>query len=229
MATIDQIRKALAPIRKLVDQETVYEIEGVSFTLARIAPNLEPEVLKEMNTQSDTPAEILASTDRYRNALLSHAIIQIGDVDLRHPEIDTGDRTPEGKVIYQAKTEVVRQILEPLDRNIGLALMARYGDMMERQEIRVRKATTWNPQDLDIEIQYLETRIEELKQRKEAVFQTERERNPVLTQAQQGVAYYRQPEPPKVNLDVDEPMESSFQDAPVPHVAARAVGLRENP
>jgi hypothetical protein len=231
LATFDQIRQALNPIRKLVDQEAHFEIEGVAFTLTRITPVQEIEVIRAFDNPSETTADTLATQDRYRNTLLGYSIVQIGSVDLRADEVDTGDRTPEGKPIRQPKVDAVRQILETLDRNIGIALQARYGEMMEQQEIRVRKATNWNPQDLDIEIGYLKTRIEELEHKKEAVLQVEKERNPVLTAAQQGVAYFRQARPP-VPLDEPEDQESSFQDVepnPAPRVAARAVGLRENP
>ncbi len=235
--TLEQIRAAFAPLKKLSDVEQTFEMEGVKFTLARIPPLQEVEVLKFVDPQAEGTSAILATTDAYRHALLSYAIVQINDLDLRASDVDTGERTLEGRAITQAKPDVVRQIVESLDRDLTVAMMARYGEMMEHQGIKIRKATVWNPVELDLEIEFLKTRIEELEAKKESALALARESNPVLAQAQQGVTYFQQTKRPPAPLTEPEETESgSFQDAEevlpsrvAPHVAARARGLRESP
>jgi hypothetical protein len=107
--------------------------------------------------------------DRFRIEVISHAIIQIGDLDLRREKtIATGEVLEDGTPIRVTKAAALREMIrnEWARSSLTLAFEA-YGDLTQRLQDEADNIVRKSIDDLDIEITRLEGRLVEVKAERE--------------------------------------------------------------
>ena len=180
MIDLAALEKALAPIRELGRKEFPLMVSGTELVLMPLDPDaeravqawaravLQDESGKERD--SSTHADMLEYLDRFKLGVLSHAIVQIGDIDLRDVEyILTGETTEEGKPIKKQKHLLLRELLvKQFSRPVLLSVFKAYGDLMARVELDTEKAVQYDMVDLESEIERVRERLQELEQYRDA-------------------------------------------------------------
>jgi hypothetical protein len=114
---------------------------------------------------SSQPMRVL---ERFKRATLAYAIVQVGSLDLRNEQyVATGDVNENGVPIKMRKHVAIRKLLDTWSRVTTLALFQKYSELVNRVDAKAEQAIRFDIEDLDVEINRVEKRLEGLKQERE--------------------------------------------------------------
>lgn len=170
--TLDALEQALSPITEIGTEELTFKVSGLDVSLCVLTPEQEAAVQQysnaAMTSENPQPAEVMSYLERFKVAVLSHAIVQIGDMDLRGVSfIETREMLDNGKPVKVGKHKALEGILSKWPGGMRTTVFMRYYDLLERFERRVDDAIEYDPPDLDSEIERVEQHLNRLKESKE--------------------------------------------------------------
>jgi len=211
MLNLLDLEQAFSEISNVGKGTIECEVDGNIIVLSALLPHEEVAVQKFAATALEENKEALSANtdflDRFQMALLSYAIVRVGNVDLTGVEtIDTGETLPNGVKVKIPRNEAVRKMVTKWSRIVRQYLFRKYSDLLERIDAETDKVIRYEPIDLDAEIDRAEARINDLKERKKARDNEMEARHPFRQQVE---AFSNQ------NLTEPEP-------APEPQVAPKA-------
>ena len=124
MISLAHLKQALEPLESFGKDEHTFQIGGLSITIRPLLPVEETqvhryaaEVIEETKDEATedgnmSRAAALDYFDRFRIEVISHAIIQIGDLDLRREKtIATGEVLEDGTPIRVTKAAALREMI----------------------------------------------------------------------------------------------------------------------
>lgn len=174
---LEQLKKALEPIVELSRAETIVDVMGTEVHLRLLSPDEELQCQQEAQQfiadfSDEDEVEDLSRTkairflDGFRLSILSRAIVQINDLDLRGVEyLETGEELSNGVKVKVLKTQAVRDIIIQFPRQIQVLLMQKFHILTESVSVVVEENLEGDFSDDDAEIQALE---EDLQRKKNA-------------------------------------------------------------
>ncbi len=195
---------AITKIESIRDLEHSCEVQGVQITLRPLQPEQEVEVQEYVapawRESRDEQANMADFMDRLRLATLSHALMQIGDVDLRGVEyLQTDEVDENGNSIVLPKQDALRQMLAlEWTRPMLSQVFSQYGKLLDKLEARASSAVAYDPVDLDTEIERLERRLVDLRDAKE---KADKPSSDVVQQRQRAVLDAQSPPRPTPKRD----------------------------
>lgn len=162
---------AAQPVAEIGRDEVTFTIEGTTVTMRTLYPEEEVEVQRYASAAyddaTDDNAAFIVYSDRFRVAILSYAIIQLGALNLRGVDtIASGETLPNGRPIVTPKDQALRTLLLKWDRVLRLRMFHRHFEIVDRAERRAEQAIQLDPSDLDTEIERLKSRIVDLETEK---------------------------------------------------------------
>ena len=175
---LDQLKKALEPLVELSRAETSFDVMGTTVHLRLLSPDEELQCQQEAQqfiseVEDDDEVEDLSRTrairflDGFRLSILSRAIVQINELDLRDMQyIETGEVLPNGVAVKILKTQAVRDIIIKFPRQIQVFIMQKFHILTESVNVVVDDNLETDFSDDDAEIQLME---EELQRKKNAI------------------------------------------------------------
>ena len=181
MISLAHLKQALEPLESFGKDEHTFQIGDLNIIIRPLLPIEETqvhryaaEVIEETKGEATedgnmSRAAALDYFDRFRIEVLSHAIIQIGDLNLRREKtIATGEVLEDGTPIKVTKAAALREMIrnEWSRSSLTLAFEA-YGDLTQRLQDEADNIVRKSIDDLDIEIARLEGRLVEVKAERE--------------------------------------------------------------
>ena len=181
MISLAHLKQALEPLESFGKDEHTFQIGDLNIIIRPLLPIEETqvhryaaEVIEETKGEATedgnmSRAAALDYFDRFRIEVLSHAIIQIGDLNLRREKtIATGEFLEDGTPIKVTKAAALREMIrnEWSRSSLTLAFEA-YGDLTQRLQDEADNIVRKSIDDLDIEIARLEGRLVEVKAERE--------------------------------------------------------------
>jgi hypothetical protein len=170
MINLAALEKALSAVEEVGKGEHSFTIHGTSFTLRVLLPEEEVEVQKYAATALSTGDEeeqhtAMSFMDRFQTSLLSHAIIQLNELDLRHEKfIETGETLPNGQPVKIPKPDALTGLIREWGRHLLTGVFRKYAELLAKVEKDAEAAIVFEPVDLDAEINRLEGRLSELRE-----------------------------------------------------------------
>ena len=168
--SLEALEQAIAPIEELGKGELTFDVGGTPVTLQIMTPEAEIDVQRYANETLGGDGNLAATAEyleRFKLAVLSHAIIQIGPLDLRGVKtVETGEALDDGTPKKITKVKAVRDTILRWSGSIRLAVFRKYGELVEEVERKAEKAVEFKPSDIDAEIERLQTRLKELEAEK---------------------------------------------------------------
>lgn len=174
---LQQLKKALEPIVELSRAETIVDVLGTEVHLRLLTPDEELQCQQEAQQfiadfSEEDEVEDLSRTkairflDGFRLSILSRAIVQINDLDLRGIDyLETGEELANGVKVKVLKTQAVRDILLQFPRQIQVLLMQKFHLLTESISVVVEENLEGDFSEDDAQIKEME---EELERRKVA-------------------------------------------------------------
>ena len=176
MLDIKSLKNAFSNISEIGKGEETFTLNNTSITIALLLPKDETEVQKlsaqvyaeEIKETPDTNVATSRYLETFKLAVLSYAIVQVGEYDLRGLDfVPTGDVLPNGKQVKITKFKAMRDLLLTFSRKAVDNIFQRYNDLSTTTEIQSEKLLEYEPLDLSEEINTLEERLSELKKKQE--------------------------------------------------------------
>jgi hypothetical protein len=172
--TRDELAKIFEPVRALSHNEKVFDVGGLPVTIRTLMPHEEVEVqrtaalvMSEAGEDERTQATLLAYLNKVKVGTLSYAIIALGDHDFRDVEgVETGELLPNGVPVRIPTYKAVREFVGQWSQAMVAAMFKKVGDLVTEVELRVGEAIKFDSPELDFEIKRLETKLEELREKK---------------------------------------------------------------
>lgn len=171
MLDMKALEAALAPIEELGQDTLTFKAGEHTITLRVLLPDEETEVQKYAREafvdgkDSEDQATMMEYLDRFKIAILSHAIVVVDTLDLRGADkIATGEVLPNGNPVHVFKSQAMRTLLAKWTRPVLIATFSQYGKLMERIEEKTEKSIEFDPSDLSAEIERVERRLLQLKE-----------------------------------------------------------------
>ena len=223
---LDQLKKALEPLVELSRAETSFDVLGTTVHLRLLSPDEELQCQQEAQqfiseVEDDDEVEDLSRTrairflDGFRLSILSRAIVQINDLDLRDMQyIETGEVLPNGVKVKVLKTQAVRDIIIKFPRQIQVFIMQKFHILTESVNVVVDENLDNDFSDDDAEVQAMEEELQRKKNaintKKEAVQQDD-VRKLMRTTANQSESYTNE----RLNTakDIEKTSKEAFQEA----------------
>lgn len=171
MVTLKALEAALTQIEHLRDHEFTFEAGDMAITLRPLRSSEETEVQRYaqvawegVGEKGDTAA-YQDFLDRVRVSTLGFSIVQLGDTDLRDAEyVETGETDESGNPVSVLKWQAIRDLISSQwTKALTLQVFAKFGELLERIDIKASKLVKFDPADLDEEIDRLEKRLNDLK------------------------------------------------------------------
>jgi len=178
MVNLQALEAALNKVERIRDHEFCFEVDGTKICLLPLRPDQETDVQKfaqvVMDTAEDgetTQAAFADFMDRMRHASLGFSIIQIGSLDLRGVEyIETGEQDDHGNNVSIPKWEAITEVVaREWSRMMLSQVFGKFGEMLDRMELRAQKAVNFEPVDLDEEIERTNRRLLDLQTAKDRI------------------------------------------------------------
>ena len=172
--SLQALEAAFSEIESLGYDEITFPVGTTPITMRTLLPEEEHALQRYASEawsddEDNSAGETLAFVDRFRVDTIARAIVQVGDQDLRGiEEIPTGETLPTGVAVREKTHVVMRRLVKKWGGPIRFAVFRKYTEMLRKVEEKAEHAVVYEPPDFDTEIQRLEARIEELKQRKAA-------------------------------------------------------------
>lgn len=172
MIDLKSLELAFSPIQEIGQGELSFDAEGFTLTVRTLLPEEELECARFASeaVREDTtdPSAAIEYVDRYRRAVLSYALVQIGDTDLRDVRVvSTGETLSNGKPKTITKPEAVRRLLQTWSKPLLSRCFSNFHSLINQVEKRVEQAIHYTPADPEAEIEALQERIQNLKADKE--------------------------------------------------------------
>lgn len=175
MVTLKALEAAITQVERLRDHEFTFEAGGMQITLRPLRSSEETEVQRyaqvawEGAGEDGDTAAYQDFMDKVRLATLAFSIVQLGDTDLRGVEyVETGAQDDQGRPVSIPKWEALRELISTeWTKAFMLQVFSKFGELLERVEISASKLVKFDPADLDEEIERLEKRVAELKEKRE--------------------------------------------------------------
>jgi hypothetical protein len=174
MLDLKALEQVLAPLEAIGQDELTFDAGGVEVTLRYMPPDAETEAQrwasevlpknKEDSDDMDTFA-IAEYLDRFKVAVLSHALIKVGDQELGE-HIETGETLENGAAVKLPRYKAMRQLLPKWGRPVLAAMFRKYAELMDKLDQKASKAIQFDATDLDAEIERVEARLVDLKRDK---------------------------------------------------------------
>jgi len=171
---LQALEQALAAVEEVGKGELSFEINNTTMTLRVLMPEEEVEVQKYAAVALNSGEEgeqhtAMAFLDRFKTAIISYALVEIDDLDLRDAEfIETGEKLPNGKIVKIPKAEALQKIIRGWTRHLLIGVFRKYAELLAKVEKVAEDSIEFEPVDIDTEIQRLEERLAELRESKEA-------------------------------------------------------------
>jgi hypothetical protein len=222
MMDLKTLELAFAPIQEIGEGELSFDAEGFTLVVRTLIPDEEVECARyasEAVPEGTTdPSSAIDYVDRYRRAVLSYALVQIGDTDLRGVRVvSTGELLSNGKPKSIPKHEAVRQLLQAWSKPLLARCLSQFHHLINEVEKRVREAIQYTPSDIDAEIEALQERIQTLKAEKEEQLKGLRS------------AFHRTIEDIDTLPPVQEAPAQAPQEAPAPRVPISPTSIQGAP
>jgi hypothetical protein len=172
MLDLKTLQNAFSKIEEVGKGELTFDLDGIPVTLRVLLPSEEITVQKfaaqAMAEGDDTDASTTADyLERFKQAVCSHALVAVGELDFRGVEfVETGETLDNGVAIKVPKHQAVRDILSNFSRGATTIIFKKYGELLAQVEQDAEAATDFEIPDLDAEIKRLQDRITELEQTK---------------------------------------------------------------
>lgn len=171
MLNLHDLEQAFSEISNVGRGTIECDVDGNIIVLSALLPHEEVAVQKFAASALEENKEALSANtdflDRFQMALLSYAIVRVGNVDLTGVEtIDTGETLPNGVKVKIPRNEAVRKMVTKWSRIVRQYLFRKYSDLLERIDAETDKVIRYEPIDLDAEIDRAESRVLDLKERK---------------------------------------------------------------
>ena len=179
---LNTLKQALAPLTKWGQEELSFEVEGVQVALRPLLPSEELECQKFAikTLQEDLQQEGLGEEDQitrmsqmkyfddYRAVVLSYAIVQIGDTNLRKEKsVETGEVVEGVRVRVPLHVAMRKIISESWSRGMIAIAFSKYGDLVTRIAEKADRIVKESVSDMDAEIQRVEARLKFLREERE--------------------------------------------------------------
>jgi hypothetical protein len=174
---LNALKQALAPLREVGKEEMVFDIEGTRVVLRpllpleevavqRYAASVLDQVQKQEGLSEDdqmSRAAALDYFDRFRIEIISHAVVQVNDTDLREVRtIPTGEFLNNGVAIQMPKNLAMRSIVSEWSRAMITICFAKYGELIQKISDKAEKLTEKSVSDIDAEIERVRGKLERL-------------------------------------------------------------------
>lgn len=172
MLDLKTLQNAFSKIEEVGKGELTFDLDGIPVTLRVLLPSEEITVQKfaaqAMAEGDDTDASTTADyLERFKQAVCSHALVAVGELDFRGVEfVETGETLDNGVAIKVPKHQAVRDILSNFSRGATTIIFKKYGELLAQVEQDAEAATDFEIPDLDAEIKRLQDRITELEETK---------------------------------------------------------------
>jgi hypothetical protein len=168
--SLNQLKSAMNKITNAGYQEKTVTLGENSITIKTLTPREESELQKVMSELSRSEdVTTLEFVDEVRKETLSRAIIQINDLDLRNiDKIETGEVLPNGTPVSIPRQEAIAIMVEELPRVLLGKVFEEMSKLTEEVEEKTNKLLKPDSINLDVEIDSLEKRIQQLKLQKES-------------------------------------------------------------
>jgi len=170
--TFQALEAALAKIDQVGQGEVTFDVGDVPVTLRKMSPEEETAVNDFANVAYEGIEEgdhqtVLNYLDRFKVAVLSHALVAVGGVDFREVEyVETGEKLND-KPVKEPRHMAMRKLIRArFSDNLRSGMFRKYHALCAQVDEAADKAIEFEPSDLDSEIERLETRAKQLKQRK---------------------------------------------------------------
>jgi hypothetical protein len=168
--SLNQLKSAMNKITNAGYQEKTVNLGENSITIKTLTPKEESElqkVMSDLSRQEDVTT--LEFVDQVRKETLSRAIIQINNIDLRNVDkVETGEILENGTPVSIPRQEAVAIMVEELPRVLLGKVFEEMSKLTEEVEERTNKLLKPDSVNLDVEIDSLEKRIQQLKMQKES-------------------------------------------------------------
>ena len=171
MLDINVLQNAFSNLSELGKGEKQFEINNTKIVIRLLIPSEELEVQKIASVayKEESENDNIATTkylESFKLNVLSYAIIQVGDLDLRDVDfVPTGDRLPNGKPVKVSKFKAIKDMLSTFSRKALDNMFQRYSDLSTLIDIETEKSLDYEPLDFTEEIKRLEDRLAELKKK----------------------------------------------------------------
>lgn len=174
LINLSALTEALAPIEQIGKGEQEVLVDNTCLTLRTLLPDEMVETQKLARVSIEESDDYPKFLEVYKRTVLSYAIIQVNDLDLRgqkYLETEHPDGTPD-KTVKVEKPTALRKVIETWSGTTISYVFEKYGDLQRRVDIEAEQLIQYIPSDLAAEIERLETRLKELKT------EQERQQNP---------------------------------------------------
>lgn len=235
MIDLEALKQAMASVTDVGHYEHTFAVNDTTVTMWPLTATAEREIFefsqealegRDPNNKDDQASSV-SYMDRFRIATISHTIVAIGDLDLRHTnEVLTGKETPGGTPQKIFRYQAMQQIIEGWSKPLIDQLFIQFGEMVRRVEEKAHKAIKFTPANLSSEIDNLLDRMIWLQD------QVNRQQNPSvehgkrIREAVEGMTQtrldYRRHLVERGELSPDELEEHELPAEPSPPVEAEA-------
>lgn len=175
--TIDlqALAQALAPIAEVGQQEISFNVGATPVVLRVLIPSEELAVQRYSSSilptdpdASEDKQMVQEYLDRFRTEVLSTALVEAGGIDFRGLTlVPTGEVLDNGKPVQVPKVLAVRGLIGQWTRPVLDSMFRKYGELLDKVEVKVSAAIKFDPTDINTEIARLEDRLVALKEEKD--------------------------------------------------------------
>jgi hypothetical protein len=166
--SFEALEQAFAPITKIGQGELTFPVNGIPVTVRLLSPEQEVEVQRYANEALQGEESVATTADyleRFKVAMLSHAIVAVNGLDLRDLDVvETGEVLPNGQKVKIPKVQALRRLVLKWTGSIRIGVFRKYSELIEQIDQLTEKAIEFDPSDLDTEIERLSKRLEELQE-----------------------------------------------------------------
>lgn len=171
MLSLHDLEQAFSEISNVGKGTIECEVDGKLVVLTALLPHEEVAVQKFAAAALEENKDAISSNtdflERFQVALLSYAVLKVGNLDLTGVDvIETGDTLPNGVKVKVPRHEAVRKMVNSWSRVVRQYLFKKYSDLMDRIDYDTEKVIKYEPVDIDAEIARIEERLEWLRDKK---------------------------------------------------------------
>jgi len=217
--TFEVLEQAFAPVEKLGNEEIEVPVAGTTITLRALLPEEESLIQKEAASTEFGYSDLSDINDaidfieKFKVAVLSHAIIAIGPQSLRGVDfIETSEVLDNGKRVKIPVHMAVRKLVQKWAGPVRTQLFKHYSDFLLKMELKAEQAVHYEPMNLDLELEAAKAKVTRLESEIEKRKSNERIRGAVRTQIH-SIAEHDHTAPSSLETDSEpEPKESEVID-----------------
>lgn len=163
MIDINALSSALEKIASIGRGETTVEVAQFKIRM-KVVTGDEDLDAEEYGRGDGGDSSGMRLIERYKQAVLAHSIIGIGDLDFSsQPYVLTGEHTEKGVPIKEPRHIFIRKMLATWPRTITNTLFEKYLELLRGVNDNVEEAIHFESDDLDARINTLEKRLADLK------------------------------------------------------------------